>query len=94
MWKEVAVELGYTHEDIRRFSNQPEPIFAIIKDFISKGGIEEDFLNTMYKIASYFNTDTHHGNLLSDFHNIKKMQQHGREMSPFLLPVVIDSPSF
>lgn len=51
LWNKVALYLGYSPDDIQQhFSGTHRPILQILKDYTSKGGSEEEFLNIVHKV--------------------------------------------
>ena len=50
-WKELAITLGYTRNEINmKFSND-NPIEQILTDFMSRGGDDNDFIQAIYEVG-------------------------------------------
>ena len=50
-WKELAVALGYTRNEINGKFSSDGPIEQILTDYMSRGGDDNDFIRAMFQVA-------------------------------------------
>ena len=50
-WKELAIALGYTRNEVNKIFSAENPIEQILAHFLSRGGDENDFIRAMFDVA-------------------------------------------